>query len=58
VLVKSLLKSENYIYASPFVFFYWKTLNCRFGIYASNKFLSHASPEINDERDFIFFLGL
>jgi hypothetical protein len=37
------------------VFFHWKTLNRRFGICASNKFLSHASPEINDGRDFISF---
>jgi hypothetical protein len=38
-----------------FVFLHWKTLNHRFGICASNKFLSHASPEINDGRDFISF---
>jgi hypothetical protein len=36
-----------------FVFLHWETLNRRFG--ASNKFLSHASQEINDERDFISF---
>jgi hypothetical protein len=37
------------------VFFHWKTLNRRFDICASNKFLSHASLEINDGRDFISF---
>jgi hypothetical protein len=39
----------------PFVFLHWKTLNRRFGICASNKFLSHDSPEINDGKDFISF---
>jgi hypothetical protein len=38
-----------------FVFLHWKILNRRFGICASNKFLSHSSPEINDGRDFISF---
>jgi hypothetical protein len=35
------------------VFLHWETLNRRFGICVSNKFLSHASQEINDGRDFI-----
>jgi hypothetical protein len=39
----------------PFVFLHWKTLNRHFGMCASNKFLSHASLEINDGRDFIYF---
>jgi hypothetical protein len=38
-----------------FIFLHWKILNRRFGICASNKFLSHDSPEINDGRDFISF---
>jgi hypothetical protein len=37
------------------VFLHWKTLNRHFGICASNKFLSHASPKINNGRDFISF---
>jgi hypothetical protein len=41
-------KSENSIYVKHICVFHWKTLNCRFGI-------SHASPEINDGRDFISF---
>jgi hypothetical protein len=52
---RPILKYENSIYARPICVFHWKTLNCRFGICASNKFLSHASPEINDGRDFISF---
>jgi hypothetical protein len=38
-----------------FVFLHWKTLSRRFGICASDKFLSQASPEINDGRNFISF---
>jgi hypothetical protein len=50
-----ILKSGNSIYARPICVFALETLNRRFGICASNKFLSHASPEINDGRDFISF---
>jgi hypothetical protein len=40
-----------------FVFLHWKTLNHRFDICASNKFLSHTSREIMTGISFLF-LGL
>jgi hypothetical protein len=53
-----ILKSEKSIYVRPNCVFHWKTLNRRFGICASNKFLSHAYPEINDGETLFLFLGL
>jgi hypothetical protein len=51
-------KSENPFMLVLFVFFYWKTLNRRFGVRARHKSPSHDFWKINDMRDLIPFLGL
>jgi hypothetical protein len=57
VYPRPILKSEKSIYARRICVFALETLNHRFDICASNKFLSHASQEIMTGILFLF-LGL